>query len=117
MAKYTFTCDACGQRQEVVGRMADGPPKRLGCACGAEMRRVYSVDGLEMGGNAGDLLTGWMEENYYRAREGRERYSLKAVNRVPGESPRPGNNWHRGERERKEREGREQRRRREEVIH
>lgn len=86
--------------------MVEGPPERVECFCGGTMTRRYMVHGIEMGGNAGDLLTGWMEENYWRAREGRERYSLNAVNRIPGESPRPGNNWHRGERERRVREGR-----------
>lgn len=111
MARYTFGCLECQAEVDVVGRMAEGPPSVVVCeGCGAQMVRVYQAAQVEMGGNAGELLTGWMEENYWRARKGMERYSLKAVNRVPGESPRPGNDWHRGARERAVREGRAERR-------
>lgn len=100
MARYTFKCGICGQEKEVEESMVIGPPEKLDCFCGAEMKRVYSAARVEAGGNAFEVLTDWMTENYWRARQGRERFSLNDVNRPLGN--RPGNNWNREHAERRD---------------
>lgn len=101
MAVYTFKCGICGQVWEVEGSMVEGPPENPECFCGArESKRVYSAARVEAGGNAFEVLTDWMTENYWRARQGRERFSLNDVNRPLGN--RPGNNWNREHAERRD---------------
>ena len=80
MPTYVYGCseDRTHERVEVVHSMFVDP--ELFCmTCQARMRRV-PMGGLAVAFDAGEILTGWMTENYRRWRGGKAR--LNEVNRV-----------------------------------
>jgi len=48
MPRYTFTCDSCGAKEEVVRSMSEAPNPRL-CKCLHVMRRDFQADRINAG--------------------------------------------------------------------